>query len=80
LAILVQSENFLEFKVLKTSNRKSIEFQPIEKPNNRHIIYFNSHSIQDFSILIRNASANNSVKPIDTLNSEIESKKVLIVT
>jgi len=70
----VQHENLLEFKVLKDSNGEPIEFQPIEKPNNRHIIYFNSHSIDDFSILIRNASPKDSAKDTDILNSEIESK------
>lgn len=81
----VEYKNPLAFVVTKASNGQPIEFQPIDKPNDRHVIYFNYDSTVDFSIGIREDPANQVLNKDDSsdsseqvLNAEIESRTKII--
>ncbi len=49
----VENKKQLAFFVTKTSDGQPIDFEPVEKPNDRHVIYFNYDSIVDFSIGVK---------------------------
>ena len=50
----VEYNNPVDFEVKKASDGTPVEFQPVEHPNNRHIIYFNYDRIVDFIIGVKN--------------------------
>ena len=81
----VEYKNKLAFRVTKTSDGEPIDFQPLEQPNDRHVIYFNYDSIVDFSIGVKNLTPSQMVDFLEEkllaieryqeeqLNAEIES-------
>ncbi len=81
----VENKKKLAFFVTKASDGQPIDFEPIEKPNDKHVIYFNYDTIIDFSIGVKSIDKNDQIDIVDdlkdeeTLNAEIECRNKFIL-
>jgi hypothetical protein len=66
----VESDRPVVFEVRKASDGEVVDFQPVQQPNNRHIIYFNYDQIVDFVIGVRSRDPNNRDEV--ALNAQID--------